>query len=786
MASLSAGRYAVEVQDGVDEALESEAAVTWEGVIGVEGELTGDGRFIQPGALRWENLPIPLRYVSADVGAHSGAVVVGRILEVSRNEETGQIMAKGDFDTESQFGREAARQVQKDLMRGVSMDLDDVAFEVRIAADAAALVDQDAAALVSQGEPDEDGRVKVQEMAPDDEVMVTTSARVRAATIVAVPAFSTAQINALVAGGGEVLETLALKIGGGQVTAEYSPTDQFNWVDDVGGLPKYIKKIADAVQKETGKSEGNSIAIAVNACKKMCKTGDLNFPGDQDVNPGSKAKACKAIEEWEAKKAEAKADNDKHSTDGTSMATSGTATFAGDSYKKQWRNPADGRWIDMPLTAIGKFIDTIKDLDAESEFIDLGDANSAKRRMKDSAAERPRTSEIKKDPGRDRGHRDRPPREPAPQRARRGAGEPGVPGHRRGVRRLRGELHPGRVDRHRCQRHPRGGYPGRHRARHGEGARARQDARQRRRRLALRRGRVRQALPAGRHAREEVFDPPVEVDRGRGAAGGVPQAGRAGQGLHRGRRLPACPRGRLPRRHDRGHREPVRPFRWRPCVRPSSSSRSRRWSSRRAPSAASRSTTSPRPGRTGTRRTTERNDPMYTFLMAMGRGNTTTEAWDRVVSKYGKDAEPTATEPKMGTAPGDIPIPDGGIPSPVSMDPREIEARADEEAALVARYRDLVEIGGRNGEGRSAAEQEEVEEIEDELARRGIAPASVNPALDGTRPEEQPFPRCCWRPRTWPGRSPSTRRCRSRRPVRSRASSARVLGPAVVLRWPTL
>ncbi len=36
--------------------------IRWHGIIGVEGELTGDGRFIQPGALRWETMPIPLRY----------------------------------------------------------------------------------------------------------------------------------------------------------------------------------------------------------------------------------------------------------------------------------------------------------------------------------------------------------------------------------------------------------------------------------------------------------------------------------------------------------------------------------------------------------------------------------------------------------------------------------------------------------------------------------------------------------------------------------------------------
>src|SRR5689334_17956138 len=66
---------------GADEAAAAalatdEETVRWAGPIGIEGELTGDGRMIQPEALRWDNLPLPLRYVDADMGAHQGAIVV--------------------------------------------------------------------------------------------------------------------------------------------------------------------------------------------------------------------------------------------------------------------------------------------------------------------------------------------------------------------------------------------------------------------------------------------------------------------------------------------------------------------------------------------------------------------------------------------------------------------------------------------------------------------------------------------------------------------------------------
>lgn len=63
-------------------------------------------------------------------------------------------------------------------------------------------------------------------------------------------------------------------------------------------LPPYIKRISKHLEKE-GMTKSHAIASAVNAAKKMCATGDLNFPGAQQVNPGSKAQACAAVAQWE-------------------------------------------------------------------------------------------------------------------------------------------------------------------------------------------------------------------------------------------------------------------------------------------------------------------------------------------------------------------------------------------------------------------------------------------------------------------------------------------------------
>ncbi len=74
----------------------------------------------------------------------------------------------------------------------------------------------------------------------------------------------------------------------------------------MGGLPPYIKRISKHLRAK-GKTESHAIAIAVNAVKRMCASGDVSFPGVQQVNAKSRAEACAAVADWEAKKARARA-----------------------------------------------------------------------------------------------------------------------------------------------------------------------------------------------------------------------------------------------------------------------------------------------------------------------------------------------------------------------------------------------------------------------------------------------------------------------------------------------
>nr|DAT14088.1 MAG TPA: minor head component F [Caudoviricetes sp.] len=166
----------------------------WEGVIAREGEMTGDGRLIEDGALRWADLPIPLRVAFKDVGGHDGAEVCGRIETVERR-DNGDIYATGTFDLGSALGTEAFRQVSEQMSNGVSIDTDDVTFRIMAKADMPE-ADVSDPGNGEDGEPDPDGRVKVAAMSSSDELVVIESARLRAATLVAVPAFATARVYA--------------------------------------------------------------------------------------------------------------------------------------------------------------------------------------------------------------------------------------------------------------------------------------------------------------------------------------------------------------------------------------------------------------------------------------------------------------------------------------------------------------------------------------------------------------------------------------------------------------
>lgn len=152
--------------DVTETPLEDLPPVMWHGVIAMEGVFTGDRRKFQPGALRTQPLPMPIRFQRQDWGGHDGAVVIAN-LEAARRFQ-GSIRAWGYFadgDQTPEVGESMGLMATR-MMRGVSIDGDDV--------------------LDSQFSVEMDDQGSMFE--------VYDSMRLRAATFVATPAFDEAEV----------------------------------------------------------------------------------------------------------------------------------------------------------------------------------------------------------------------------------------------------------------------------------------------------------------------------------------------------------------------------------------------------------------------------------------------------------------------------------------------------------------------------------------------------------------------------------------------------------------
>ena len=69
---------------------------------------------------------------------------------------------------------------------------------------------------------------------------------------------------------------------------ERKPGGPDNWVEEAGGLPSYIKRIAKHIHYDSGLSISHAIASAVNRVKKLAAEGN--------------AQAIAALAQWESKK----------------------------------------------------------------------------------------------------------------------------------------------------------------------------------------------------------------------------------------------------------------------------------------------------------------------------------------------------------------------------------------------------------------------------------------------------------------------------------------------------
>ena len=95
--------------------------------------------------------------------------------------------------------------------------------------------------------------------------------------------------------------SLILLLASSSASLADAPGDQDNWIERTGPggrkgeLPAYVRKLARGIMK-SGKTKSQAIAIAISRIKVWAGGGD-------DVDADTRAKAAKALAEWEALKA---------------------------------------------------------------------------------------------------------------------------------------------------------------------------------------------------------------------------------------------------------------------------------------------------------------------------------------------------------------------------------------------------------------------------------------------------------------------------------------------------
>jgi hypothetical protein len=181
----------------------SDNTAPWRGPLTVEGIETGDGRQFDSGALTWADLPLPLRWNIED--SHGGeartkAVNVGRIDRIWR-EDSGLIMGEGVLDLGDENGQKAHDKIKGKYLRGVSVDVDSIK-------DADMELVWPEAPEGAEEEGDEFAKLFAR-----PEKTVFHKGRIRAATLVDIPAFAEAYIGLLgedgaVVAGGEPIGAL--------------------------------------------------------------------------------------------------------------------------------------------------------------------------------------------------------------------------------------------------------------------------------------------------------------------------------------------------------------------------------------------------------------------------------------------------------------------------------------------------------------------------------------------------------------------------------------------------
>jgi hypothetical protein len=176
------------------ETADDTAAVRWQAVLCVEGEPTEDGRMLEAGSITWRDLPLSLGVMfETPHSFEASAEIGGRIDRIWRDGNL--IRGEGVF-TQDDVGRRAAQMVADLTLRGISVDLGVLAYELRDANSPVATDETD-------GAPDETPDVADVITEIDNLLFVVTEGVIGAATVCPYQAIAGATISVVAAAAGE-------------------------------------------------------------------------------------------------------------------------------------------------------------------------------------------------------------------------------------------------------------------------------------------------------------------------------------------------------------------------------------------------------------------------------------------------------------------------------------------------------------------------------------------------------------------------------------------------------
>lgn len=175
---------AEETPPGADPPIMDNPQEDFHAMLVIEGVWTGDSRYIEEGALTWRPLPLPFMATARTTEGHDTALLVANITRVERIGR--EIHAYGPFvKSEDPEVINLQTLVNRGELRGVSVDLSDMEYEILIPTE-------------DNSETDGDGNIILPSSDMDIKMRVL-SAVIMGATVTPFPAFQEAYIESLAA-----------------------------------------------------------------------------------------------------------------------------------------------------------------------------------------------------------------------------------------------------------------------------------------------------------------------------------------------------------------------------------------------------------------------------------------------------------------------------------------------------------------------------------------------------------------------------------------------------------